>query len=242
MTAVTPGATSLLGHISARRRPGSLCGGRRSEGSTGPMKGTPIGQENSGSKPQAGLQKPSLEISKPGTPAGGWSSPARGAGFSTRCTCRMAAQRRATHRHQPASATPDPDTALRDWLRQHVTDLSASGVSARPSRRPRRELDGRPHKKFQGIWREEGLLPMRPAGCGRWTSSSTPPPTVCLAPNWGAMSADHQRSARISPAGSGSGRYRSLRYTRLTGHPVSNSGGSLVKLLIDWLYIGCRSP
>ena len=118
-------------------------------------------------------------------------------GVSERFACRVTGQHRATQRHQPASTTPaDPDAALRAWLRDYAKDHPRRGF--RPAYHDARgEGWTVNHKKIQRLWREEGLrVPQRRrrkrvgtstapdtptacarTGCGRWTSSSTPPAT-----------------------------------------------------------------
>ncbi|WP_163747923.1 IS3 family transposase [Mycobacterium noviomagense] len=83
-------------------------------------------------------------------------------GVSERFACRVAGQHRSTQRHEPASTTPaDPDAALRAWVRAWAKEHPRRGF--RPAYHDARD-EGWPvnHKKFQRLWREEGLrVPQR---------------------------------------------------------------------------------
>ncbi|QUR69836.1 IS3 family transposase [Mycobacterium spongiae] len=77
-------------------------------------------------------------------------------GVSERFACRVTGQPRATQRYQPAATTPDPDAALRDWLRSYAKKHPGRGF--RPAYRDA-VAEGWlvNHKKIQRLWREEGL-------------------------------------------------------------------------------------
>ena len=119
-------------------------------------------------------------------------------GVSERFACRVTGQHRATQRHKAASTTPeDPDAALRSWLAPVRQGPSPAWVPAGLSRCPRRGMDCESQEDPTALARR-GLAgaataqtqtprhlhraghrqsPKPPTGCGRWTSSSTSPPT-----------------------------------------------------------------
>jgi transposase InsO family protein len=118
-------------------------------------------------------------------------------GVSQRWACRLVGQHRSTQRHRPTE--PDRDRALREQLRQCSPAHPRWGY-----RRAHAQLlqqGWRVNRKaIQRLWREEGLrvstrrrkrqrlgtstVPAarlaaeHPTMCGRWTTSSTRPPTV----------------------------------------------------------------
>ena len=119
-------------------------------------------------------------------------------GVSQRWACQLVGQHRSTQRHQPVE--PDRDRALRQQLRAFSRAHPRWGY--RRAHAQLREQGWRVNRKaVQRLWREEGLrVPARrrkrqrlgtsttpggPAGrrasrimCGRWTTSSTRPPTA----------------------------------------------------------------
>ena len=117
-------------------------------------------------------------------------------GVSERWACRLVGQHRSTQRHQPAE--PDRDRALGAELRQFSRAHPRWGY--RRAHAVLREQGWTVNRKaIQRLWREEGLRvrsggasvsawaprPRQPTGwrpstrtmCGRWTTSSTRPPT-----------------------------------------------------------------
>ena len=136
------------------------------------------------------------EPGEPGPPAPRRRALQRGFGVSQRWACQLVGQHRCAQRHQPTE--PDRDQALREQLRRFSRAHPGWGY-----RRAHAQLvqQGWPvnRKAIQRRWREEGLPvparrrnandsaapPARPTGwrpstpttCGRWTTSSTRPPT-----------------------------------------------------------------
>ncbi len=100
-------------------------------------------------------------------------------GVSQRFACRVTGQNRGTQRRPPRGQTPaDPDAGLRDWLRAYAKTHPRWGF-----RRAYHDARGEGwtvnHKKVRRLWREEGCRSRtHRIGCGRWTSSLTPPPTA----------------------------------------------------------------
>jgi putative transposase len=120
-----------------------------------------------------------------------------GLGVSERRACRVVGQHRSTQRYAPTTA--GDDAALRARLREIAAQRPRWGYR-RAHARLRDEGWGVNRKRVQRLWREEGLrvparrrkqrrlgdstvpaarlAAQRPGRCGRWTSSSTRPPTA----------------------------------------------------------------
>ena len=107
-------------------------------------------------------------------------------GVSERFACRVTGQHRTTRRHQPTAAKPadpDPDAALRRWLRDYATAHPRWGFRRAYHDARAEGWSGVNHKKIQRLWRQEGLRVPQRRRRKRLGTSTTPNPPTADVPN-----------------------------------------------------------